>query len=84
MLRQTSLPPIDPWLAGFPAAAAELGRCRPVWRSFPGWRTPTTAARRWSDLPAAARAYLEWIERESGVPLATVSVGPEREAEVSR
>ncbi len=69
---------------GFPAAAHELERCQPVWRSFPGWRAPTTGVRRWSDLPAPARAYLEWVERESGVRIASVSVGPGREAEVSR
>ncbi len=69
---------------GFPAGAGALERCRPVWRGFPGWRAPTTAARRWADLPARAHEYLEWIERESGVPIASVSVGPEREAEVQR
>ena len=69
---------------GFPASAHALERCRPVWTSFPGWLAPTTGARRWSDLPAAAQAYLGWIERESGVPIVSVSVGPGREAEVSR
>ncbi len=69
---------------GFCADARALERCRPVWRDFPGWRAPTTAARRWSELPGAARAYLEWIERECGVPIASVSVGAGREAEVPR
>jgi len=69
---------------GFPAAASALERCRPAWRSFPGWGEPTVAARRWADLPPRARDYLEWIERESGVRLASVSVGPGREAEVAR
>jgi adenylosuccinate synthase len=71
-------------VTGFPAAAHALAGCRPLWRSFPSWRTATTAARRWSDLPAPARTYLEWIEGESGVPIASVSVGPGREEEVSR
>jgi adenylosuccinate synthase len=69
---------------GFPAAASALARCRPVWRSFAGWQSPTTAARRWLDLPARAREYLEWVEQESGVPIASVSVGPGRESEVVR
>jgi adenylosuccinate synthase len=69
---------------GFPASARELERCRPVWRSFPGWNTPTTAVRRWTDLPPQARDYLEWIEREVGVPIGSVSVGAERHAEVPR
>jgi adenylosuccinate synthase len=69
---------------GFPGSARALERCVPTWRSFPGWRTPTTAVRRWAELPRAAREYLEWIEREAGVPIASVSVGAEREAEVPR
>jgi adenylosuccinate synthase len=69
---------------GFPAGTGALERCRPVWRGFPGWQTPTTAVRRWPDLPDRAREYLEWIEREGGVPIASVSVGPGREAEVHR
>jgi adenylosuccinate synthase len=68
----------------FHMGAAALARCTPVWRSFPGWRASTREARRWGDLPARAREYLEWIEREAGVGIASVSVGAGREAEVSR
>ncbi len=71
-------------LAEYPASARALSRCRPVWRRFPGWKTGTALARRWADLPAAAREYLETIERETGVPISTVSVGAAREAEVAR
>jgi len=69
---------------GFPAGARELDRCRPVWRVFPGWRGASSQARRWQDLPREARDYLEWIEREVGVPLRAVSVGAARDAEVAR
>jgi len=69
---------------GFPAGARALERCTPVWRSFPGWRQPTVGARRWQDLPQAARELLEWIEREVGVPIRSVSVGADRDAEVAR
>ena len=69
---------------GFPSSARELERCTPVWKSFPGWSCSTTKARRWDDLAANARTYLEWIEREVGVPIATVSVGAARDAEVPR
>jgi len=71
-------------VAGFPAAARELERCAPVWRSFPGWKQSTGAARTWSDLPRAARDYLEWIEEQVGVPIRSVSVGAERAAEAVR
>jgi adenylosuccinate synthase len=71
-------------VAGFPAAASALERCRPLWRSFTGWHSPTSAARRWADLPGGARSYLEWLEHENGVPITAVSVGSEREAQVPR
>jgi adenylosuccinate synthase len=71
-------------VAGFPSRARLLERCVPRWRTFPGWRASTTAARSWEDLPLRAREYLEWIERECGVPISRVSVGAEREAEVVR
>ncbi len=71
-------------LETLPADARALDRCRPRWRSFPGWRASTTAARRWSELPRQAREYLEWVERACGVPIHAVSVGAEREAEVRR
>jgi adenylosuccinate synthase len=71
-------------LAEFPTSSRILSRCRPEWRAFPGWKSSTAAARRWDDLPARAREYLEWIERESGVPIGTVSVGAERDAEIRR
>ena len=65
-------------------SAGKLGACRPVWRRFPGWRTSTREARKWEDLPAAASAYLEWIEQGCEVPIERVSVGAERESEVRR
>jgi len=68
----------------FPASAADLERCRPVWRTFPGWQCATTGARAWSDLPEKAREYLAFVEREIDVPITTVSVGASREAEVRR
>jgi adenylosuccinate synthase len=68
----------------FPPDARVLERCAPRWRHFPGWLTSTRSARRWSDLPARAREYLEWIEHECGVRIERVSVGAGRESEVLR
>jgi len=65
-------------------SAGKLGACRPVWRRFAGWKCSTREARRWRDLPAAARAYLEWVEEACGVAIGRVSVGAGRESEVAR
>ena len=43
-----------------------------------GWRTDTSGCRRWDDLPAEARAYLERIAGLAAAPIRFVSVGPER------
>lgn len=71
-------------LSEFPAGLGTLERIQPVWRVFAGWRQSTRQARRWGDLPAAARGYLEWIERTCGVPILSVSVGAARDEEVER
>ncbi len=56
-----------------------LARCEPVYVDFPGWLEPTTKARRYKDLPANARTYLQAIAEFTGAKLAIVSVGPARE-----
>lgn len=47
---------------------------------MPGWREDVRDVRRIADLPAAARALLDRIAALTGVPVAAVSVGPERSA----
>ena len=67
-----------------PTGRSALGRVRPVWRAFPGWQSSTRSAKCWNDLPAKARAYLEWVETQTGVPIQSVSVGAGRDDEVTR
>ena len=56
-----------------------LSQCEPVYAEFPGWKTPTTEARKWKQLPKKARAYLQAMAELSGADLSIVSVGPARE-----
>jgi len=58
---------------------ADLERVTPVYETWPGWGVSTKDARRWDDLPAAARAYLRRISELAAAPIRYVSVGPERE-----
>lgn len=51
----------------------------PVYATLPGWKQSTVGARELSDLPVAARDYLEMIEDEVGAPIGLVSTGPRRE-----
>jgi adenylosuccinate synthase len=61
-----------------PASASVYARLQPVYEELPGWMTDTTGCRAWSELPPAARAYVERLEALAGVPISHVSVGPER------
>ena len=57
---------------------------QPEYRTFPGWCASTTDARSFDDLPAKARDYVAFVERECGVPVTLVSVGPERRQIIER
>ncbi len=58
-------------------------RVEPIYEELEGWMTPITGATKPSDLPAAARRYIDFLEKHVGVPIATVGVGPSRDQFVS-
>jgi len=62
-----------------PADVQSLERVNPRYETLPGWRRPTTGARRMADLPPEARAYLDRLEDLSGAPIRYVSVGTRRD-----
>jgi len=64
--------------------AEEVARWHPVYEELPGWTEEIRSARRWEDLPATARAYVERIEEAIGVPVTLIGVGPERGEVVRR
>ena len=61
-----------------------LDQCRPVLTTVHGWQEDISAVREWGKLPAAARAYVEMIEKAVGCHIDYVSVGPERDAYIYR
>jgi adenylosuccinate synthase len=56
-----------------------LARCQPIYAEFPGWVTPTSAAKHWNQLPVKTRDYLKALADLTGAKLAIASVGPGRE-----
>lgn len=60
----------------------EMERAVPVYELLPGWAGSVAGARRFSDLPAAARRYVLRIEELVGVPIRLISVGQQREATI--
>jgi adenylosuccinate synthase len=65
-----------------PLDAAGWDECEPVYLEFPGWSESTHGIREFSKLPPAARAYLRSLEELVGCPLAMVSTGPDRDANI--
>jgi len=49
------------------------------YEELPGWEEDLSEVRSESDLPQAAREYLDYIAEQTGVPVALVGVGPGRE-----
>ncbi len=66
-------------LALLPTGAEAVEECEPVYEDLPGWNENTFGVKSFDALPAAARAYLRRIEALTGVPIAMVSTGPERD-----
>ncbi|MBQ3198092.1 MAG: adenylosuccinate synthase [Alistipes sp.] len=56
----------------------------PVYTEFKGWKTKISGVRRYEDFPAEFKTYVEFIERETGVPVKIISVGPDREETIVR
>ncbi len=54
------------------------GLIEPIYEEFPGWNKDLTQVTDVRDLPQALVCYIEFIERECGVPVKLVSVGPDR------
>jgi adenylosuccinate synthase len=61
-----------------PSSLTDFEQCSPVYETLPGWDEDLTQIKKWSDVPARARNYVEFVGRQVGVPVTIVSVGPER------
>ena len=61
-----------------PVGAEALAICEPVYEEHPGWKESTVGIKRYEELPANARAYLERLQALVGAPIAIISTGPDR------
>ena len=62
----------------FPVTAG-LKKAKPVYEKLPGWKCEIKGIRKYEELPENCRKYIEFIEKELGVPVTMVSNGPGRE-----
>ena len=57
----------------------KLEKAKPVLKKLPGWKCDIRGIKKYEDLPAECRNYIETIEAELGVPVTMVSNGPGRD-----
>jgi adenylosuccinate synthase len=61
-----------------PANIDVFTACKPVYKEFKGWETIDQNTKTFEELPKEAQTYLKFIEKEAGVPISLVSIGPGR------
>jgi adenylosuccinate synthase len=57
---------------------------KPVYISLPGWKEDITSCKKWSEMPDELKGYISYLEKETGVPVKIVSVGPDRTQTIYR
>src|ERR1039458_9935247 len=65
-------------VADMPATVKGMAALEPVYECLPGWQSSTFGISSYSELPARARDYLDFLEKQSGVEVGCISTGPER------
>ncbi len=68
----------------FPMTLGEVARAEPIYETHEGWGEDLSACRRFADLPAAARRYVERVESLVGAPVELISIGPNRDETIAR
>ncbi|MBI5345239.1 MAG: adenylosuccinate synthase [Deltaproteobacteria bacterium] len=63
----------------FPAQSSALASCEPVYETLDGWKAKTNGIKDFKKLPKKARAYIKMLEELSGVEVAAVSTGADRD-----
>ena len=57
---------------------------KPVYTEFKGWKKDMTSVSHENEFQEEFNAYIDFIERETGVPISVVSVGPNRSQTIER
>ena len=62
-----------------PAASEDQFNIKPVYKTFPGWKSKTQGIRNLKDLPDKALRYIHALEDFIGARISSISTSPERE-----
>ncbi|MCL2683739.1 MAG: adenylosuccinate synthase [Synergistaceae bacterium] len=68
----------------FPTSAHLMENVTPVYETFASWKEDISGCREFGALPQAARDYIQYIEKTSGVGIGLIGVGPGREDTIFR
>ena len=56
----------------------DLEKCKPIYKSFKGWKDQTSGIRDIEDLPDQAKNFISSIEKLLGIKISLISTGPDR------
>ena len=62
----------------------KLKKAKPIYKILPGWNCDIRGIDSYEKLPENCRKYIEFIEKQIGVPITMVSNGPKREELIYR
>ena len=62
-----------------PAAVDDQLKVKPIYKTYPGWKTSTKGTRDLNNLPENAKKYVHAIEDFIGAKISSISTSPERE-----
>jgi len=62
-----------------PTSSKDQFKVKPIYKTFPGWKTSTQGVRKINELPEKARNYIIAVEDFVGAKISSVSTSPERE-----
>ena len=62
-----------------PAASEDQFNIKPIYKTFPGWKSKTQGVRNMKDLPENAKKYIYALEDFIGAKISSVSTSPERD-----
>jgi len=66
-----------------PMTQTDFHHAKPIYEYLPGWTEDITGAKTVEDLPANARAYVKFLEEQSGAQISAIGVGQDRDATIS-
>ena len=62
-----------------PAASEDQFNIKPIYKTFPGWKSQTQGIRNLKDLPDNAKRYIHALEDFIGARISSISTSPERD-----